>query len=189
MLSISIIGHLGADAVAREQNGKKFVTFRVAHTERFDRADGTHVENTSWVSCVINGDGGGLLPFLKRGTQVYCAGDGSFRLYSSEKARGFVASGDIRVRQISLLGGNTDLVPSRLYTDTGELVNVYKAFFVESDKLQNTDLRSQSGKLFHVDKTRFVFPHDTADTTDTEQQGEVQVSSESAAGNDTNAHY
>ena len=80
MIKLSIIGNLGADAEVKNHNGKEFVSFRVAHTDRFTQ-DGQTKETTTWVSCILNGNGGNLLPYLKKGTKVFCHGDFSIRLY------------------------------------------------------------------------------------------------------------
>ena len=64
MLQVQVIGNLGADAEVKEFNGSKGVCFNVAHTERWTDEQGTKHENTTWVSCILNGDGGKLLPYL-----------------------------------------------------------------------------------------------------------------------------
>lgn len=97
MIKLSVIGNLGADAEVREHNGRKFVSFRVAHTEKYNEQ-----EHTMWVSCVMNGDGGNLLPYLTRGTKVYVHGDFSVRLY---RYNGEVNAGlNLNVREIELCG-------------------------------------------------------------------------------------
>ena len=70
MLQLEIIGNLGADAQVMTSNGKPFVSFNVAHTERWQGEDGVKHEQTQWVSGALNGDGGNLLQYLKKGTTV-----------------------------------------------------------------------------------------------------------------------
>ena len=94
MLNLQVIGNLGADAERRENNGRAFVTFRVAHSEK--RND---VERTTWVSCVLNGDGGQLAQYLVRGTKV------SLKTYSSPKTHQIEAGLDLNVDRIELCGG------------------------------------------------------------------------------------
>lgn len=102
MIKLSIIGNLGADAEVKNHNGKEFVSFRVAHTDRFTQ-DGQTKETTTWVSCILNGNGGNLLPYLKRGTKVFCHGDFSVRLY---RYNGEINAGlNLSVREIELCGG------------------------------------------------------------------------------------
>ena len=41
MLKVEMIGNLGADAEIKDHQGRKFVSFRVAHTEKWtDRTTG-----------------------------------------------------------------------------------------------------------------------------------------------------
>lgn len=101
MLKMEMIGHLGADAEVKEFNGNKFVSFNVAHTEK--RNGG---ERTTWVSCTRNGDGGKILPFLKRGTQVFIRGDFNVELYQGRN--GYAAGVKCFVSEIQLVGGTND---------------------------------------------------------------------------------
>lgn len=82
MLKAEIIGHIGADATVVRNNDGCFVSFRVAHSVRTtDTQTGQVSERTSWVSITLNGDGGGLLQYLKKGTKIYVRGNLSSRLY------------------------------------------------------------------------------------------------------------
>ena len=67
MIRLEIVGNLGADAEIKEYNGNKFVSFRVAHSEKWvDQQTGAISTQTTWVSCSLNGDGKGLTQYLKR---------------------------------------------------------------------------------------------------------------------------
>lgn len=129
MLNASLIGHLGAAAELKSSNGNEFVTFRIANTDRWaDNAGQVH-ENTAWVDCVINGKTK-VFEFLKKGQLVYVSGAISLRVYSSAKDRCMKAGMTINVRQIELLGGKSDDVPSLLYTEDGkEEIKVGKYFY------------------------------------------------------------
>lgn len=82
MLKLSILGNLGDDARVLVSNGDKFLAFNVAHTFRFtDRQTGAITESTTWVSVTIAGERPNLLPFLVKGTKVYCEGNASTRCY------------------------------------------------------------------------------------------------------------
>ncbi len=65
MLKAEIIGNIGADAEVKEFNGKKYVSFSVAHTEYQKDEQGNRTDQTTWVSVLWYGEGGGLLPYLK----------------------------------------------------------------------------------------------------------------------------
>ena len=100
MLILQVIGNLGADAERRETNGRTFVSFRVAHSEK--RND---VERTTWVSCVLNGDGGLLAQYLVKGTKVFVSGRVSLKTFSSPKTHQIEAGLDLNVDRIELCGG------------------------------------------------------------------------------------
>lgn len=102
MLQFTILGNLGADAEKKEYNGRPFVSFRVAHSEK--RQDGT--EATTWVSCVMSGDGGNVLQYLKRGQKVFVQGRGRVKTYSSPKTHQIEAGLDVSVDRVELCGQN-----------------------------------------------------------------------------------
>ena len=86
MIKVEIIGNLGADAQLLEKNGNKFVAFRVANTDKWvDKSTGQVIESTQWVSCTLNGDGGALLPYLKKGTKVFVRGNALFVIIKKTK--------------------------------------------------------------------------------------------------------
>lgn len=160
-----LVGNLGADARVEVVNGNKFVSFNLAHNDSWVGQDGVQHNSISWISCAWNGDGGKLLPFLKKGRSVLVVGNTSVRCYSSAKERKMVAGQNCSVQRIELLGGTPDAVPSRLYTKDGEEVNVYKAFWVAENVVKALGLKetgevgtlfSRSNDVFQVDKFGFV---------------------------------
>lgn len=105
MLKLAIIGNLGSDAEVRTYNGASYVTFRVAHTEKCTIKNlGVVHERTEWVSATLDGNGGGLMTYLKRGTKVFIWGDCSTRVFTSSKDGKTYAGLNVRVRQIELCG-------------------------------------------------------------------------------------
>lgn len=104
MLKGEVIGNIGADAEHKNENGRNYVTFRVAHTDSFVDLAGIKHENTVWVQCFLLGDGGNLTRYLTKGTKVYCRGDMQLRVYSSEKQRQMIAGVSLSVREIELCG-------------------------------------------------------------------------------------
>lgn len=106
MLKLCVIGNLGADAELKNFNGRDCVSFRVAHTHKFTKADGTLVETTTWVSCLLNGRAEKLLPYLRKGQKVYVDGDAELRVYSSAKTHQMEAGISISVRNVELCGSN-----------------------------------------------------------------------------------
>lgn len=109
MLKMEIIGNLGADAQLQITNGKKFVSFRVANTDSWtDKQTGEIMKSTQWVSCTINGDAGGILPYLRKGTKVFVRGNATIVTYSSPKTHQIEAGVNLFVREIELCGGKSD---------------------------------------------------------------------------------
>lgn len=107
MAKIEFIGNLGADARVEEYNGRKFVSFNVADTQKFTKADGTKVEKTDWVSCTIQGDGGGLLPYLVKGKKVFVRGQLSTRIFDSAQYHCKMVGLSCAVRELELVGDPT----------------------------------------------------------------------------------
>ena len=109
MIKVEIIGNLGADAQLQEKNGNRFVAFRVANTDKWiDKSTGQVIESTQWISCTLNGDGGALLTYLKRGAKVFVRGNAQFVIFSSAKTRQMEVGINLFVREIELCGGQKE---------------------------------------------------------------------------------
>lgn len=134
MFRAQVIGNLGFDARVEQNNGRPFVSFNLAHNDRYTKEDGTIVEKSQWISCAMNGDGGNLLQFLKKGRQVYVEGRCSTRVFSSEKERRMVAGVNISVDHLELIGSQSDDVPGRLFDEEGIMHNVGKLFWIENSE-------------------------------------------------------
>lgn len=107
MIKLEVIGNLGADAQLQVNNGNKFVSFRVANTDSWtDKKTGEIIKTTQWVSCSLNGDGGGILPYLRKGTKVFVRGNAQTVIYSSPKTHQMEVGINLFVREIELCGGN-----------------------------------------------------------------------------------
>lgn len=179
MLKFALIGNLGSDARIEENNGHKFVSFNVAHNDRYQGANGAVHESITWVSCALNGDGGKLLPFLVKGRQVYVEGKGSTRVYSSPTLRRMVAGLNISVDRIELIGGQVDAVPRSLVDGDGALHSVNKAFFIDLEEAKNLGakknapitLNATDGRMFSVDYLGWITPV-SPEPTGEAQQGE-----------------
>lgn len=131
MLQTTVIGYLGSDAEYHNENGKEFSVFRVADTNRWEDASGVKHEETTWVDCILRGKPA-VLPYLKKGTQVYAAGSTTLRVYSSAKDRCMKAGLTINVKQVELLGGKPEEIPSILYRqEDNAAVNIRKFYFAE----------------------------------------------------------
>lgn len=130
MLQANLIGYLGSDAEVKNANGKDFISFRVAHTDRWTDGEGKTHENTLWVDCIMNGTPG-VKEYLKKGALVYATGAVTLRIYSSPKDRCMKAGMTINVSKLELVGGKPDEIPSRLYRVTdGSMVEIAKYYGV-----------------------------------------------------------
>lgn len=141
MLQTIVIGNLGADAKIQESNGHKFISISVAHSERFKDQAGNAHERTQWVRCAINGDGGNLLQYLVKGARVCVIGRLRVGTFSSEKERRIVASIDIDVDRIELIGSKPDEVPAMLYDAQGLGFNVQKYYFIVGEQLKSLNIK------------------------------------------------
>lgn len=103
MFKVEIIGNLGQDSKVVENNGNKFVSFSVAHSEKWKDNQNVEHEETTWFGCTLNGDGGGLLPYLKAGKQVFIRGNGKVRTYPGNDNQ-VHATCDVRITEIQLCG-------------------------------------------------------------------------------------
>lgn len=164
MLLFEVIGNLGADARVENSNGRNFVSFNVADSQRWTDANGNAHDITQWVSCAMDGDGGKLLEHLKKGRLVYVVGYGSTRVYSSPKTRRMEAGLNVSVLRVELLGGALDDVPKVLYNEDGVAFNTFKSYYVSQDQLNELNIKKDEfailvtpdGKQFSVNQYGWV---------------------------------
>lgn len=164
MLKIEVIGNLGADAEVKTVNCSSFVSFRVAHTDKWTSEDGQEHYQTSWVDCTMSAVRDKIIPYLKAGVKVFIRGNASLRVYSSQKERCMKAGVRIAVQDLVLCGGSTDEVPRQLVVpDSGQMVDVTKHYWVNIDtkgmkKDDSLDLIDTRGMHYLMNKAGFVIP-------------------------------
>lgn len=107
MFKAEIIGHIGADVVKKNVDGREFITFRVAHTDSYTDASNNVHSDTTWIDVVLY-RGDNILPYLKKGTQVYVRGSVSCKLYDSQKDKCKKISVQVRCDEIQLLSSKRD---------------------------------------------------------------------------------
>lgn len=162
----SLIGNLGADAKIVDNNGKPFISFNVADTDRWKDEGGNIHESTTWVQCTLNGGAAEnkVFEYLKAGTKVFVMGRMRTRVYSSEKERRMVAGVNLYVMQVELVGGSSDEVPRKLIDPKDATVhNVYKAYYVRQEELatMSKQLVDKAGQLYDVNEYGFILPVQT----------------------------
>jgi single-strand DNA-binding protein len=103
MIKLQVIGHLGKDCLTNTVNGRNVINFTVAHSERYKDAQGNMVERTTWVECAYWTDRTAIVPYLRKGQQVYVEGTPSTDHY--QNAQGVTMSKlKLNVREVQLLG-------------------------------------------------------------------------------------
>ena len=106
MLQIEVIGNLGKDAEVKEFSGKKYVCFSVAHTEnvRAQKPGEPPTQRTTWLSIYWYGEGGAVLPYLKRGAKVFVRGTMRNNIYTDRTGQTRVDI-NVNAREVYLCGG------------------------------------------------------------------------------------
>ena len=107
MLKAEIIGTIGADAEIKDFSGKKYVYLSVACNDYSKDQQGNRTETTTWVSVLWYGDGGGLLPYLKKGAKVFIRGNLKAKAYT-DKQGASQASININANEVQLCGFKSD---------------------------------------------------------------------------------
>lgn len=161
MISIQAIGNLASDAEIKNANGKDFCVFRLADSRRWTANDGTKHEETQWFSCIMSRGFENVVPYLKKGVRVFIQGQPSIEIYSSPKDRCMKARYNVQVFSVELVGGQAEAVPRRLVTRDGQLVNVYKAYYVTNSEVNFTEvheLYGEKGGSYSVDELGYVWP-------------------------------
>lgn len=161
MLQANLIGYLGSDAEVKTANGKEFVSFRVAHTDRWTSNDGITHESTLWVDCILNGSPN-VKDYLKKGAMVFVSGNVTLRVYSSPKDKCMKAGMTINAAKLELIGGKRDEIPSRLFrTADGGMVEIGKYYGIVEmvmGKPSETDtpLMDEQGNQYIADKLGWI---------------------------------
>ena len=164
MLKVEVIGNLGADAEVKESQGSKFVTFRVAHSEKYTDQQGKEHTNTEWVDCTMNDVESKVIQYLRQGVKVFVRGNARTRVYSSPKDRVMKAGLQISVREVELCGGQTDDVPRQLIDPSnGQVFDVQKYYWINREnkdikKDEYLPLIDQKGRSYLMNKEGFVPP-------------------------------
>lgn len=164
MFKAEIIGNLGADAEVRESNGSKFVTFRVAHSEKWSQQDGTQRERTQWIDVIMSNADSKVIPYLKQGVKVFVRGHASLRTYSSPKERMILAGCQINALEIELCGGIADDVPREVINpSTSEIMPVTRLYWTQAapkgmKKDEVLEVIDKKGNIYLVDKNGFIQP-------------------------------
>jgi single-strand DNA-binding protein len=106
MFKTLLIGHLGRDADSNSVNGKTVLNFPVAHTDKYNDQQGNPQRKTVWTRCALWTDKTAILPYLKKGTQVFVEGQSEAKSYKRSDGTQDVVL-QMRVNRIQLLGSSS----------------------------------------------------------------------------------
>lgn len=179
MFKVEFIGNLGADAEIKESNGSKFVTMRIALTDKWTTESGEKRESTTWADVTMSNTESKVIPYLKSGVKLFVRGNGSLRLYSSPKEKRMKAGIQCSATEIELCGGVAELVPRQLVDpDSGTLIDTQKYYWCNADtkgmKTNDTKLLIDvRGNQYLMDKRGFVAPIPQQDDSQPEQANET----------------
>lgn len=174
MLKVEVLGNLGADAEVKESNGSKFVSFRIADTQRYKDKEQKDVETTNWIDCTLSNAESKVIPYLKAGVKVFVRGNGSLRVYSSKKDRCMKAGLQVAVIEVELCGGNTDAVARQVVDPTdGSIHDVTKYYWTDipTKGMKKDDLKELldvRGGQYLMNNRGFVAPVPTAQGDESE---------------------
>src|SRR3954469_5234587 len=107
MIKLQVIGNLGKDCTVNTVNGKNVINFSVAHTEKYKDAQGSPKERTTWIECAYWTDRTGIVPYLKKGAQIYAEGTPELRTYTTQDGRQGTSL-NMRVVYVQLLGSRNN---------------------------------------------------------------------------------
>lgn len=102
MLTVQLIGNLGANAEKRTADGRDYITMRIAINDKVtNQSTGEITETTTWVSVSYAPKLFGILPYLTRGTKVYVQGNFRTKIYKTNDGHSHVGI-DVYARQVEL---------------------------------------------------------------------------------------
>ena len=129
MIQLNVLGNLGADAEAKEINGKKRISFRVASNRK---RNGTDI--TIWVSVLADYEyHKNLLPYLTKGQNVFVSGDGDFNIFQRRDGN-FAMDVSIAFPNILQLAGGAKNAPQAA---NGQQPNNYQTEQANAPQTQN----------------------------------------------------
>lgn len=162
MFKVEAIGNLGADAEVRDSNGSKFISFRIAHSDKWTDSGGTEKERTQWIDVIMSNPESKVLPFLKQGVKVFIRGHASLRVYSSPKERMMMAGIQVNALEVELCGGIADDVPRELINpDTSEVFRTQRLYWSPNvpkglKKDDRLSLIDKKGNPYSMDSHGFI---------------------------------
>lgn len=108
MQRLSIIGHIGSDAVVKDLGQNQVINFNVAVSESYiNKSTNEKVTNTTWYECAKWGNNTSIAQYLKKGQQVMVEGKPTARAWQKEDTTIISVLG-INVFDVRLLGSKPE---------------------------------------------------------------------------------
>ena len=101
MFIAQILGNIGRDAEVKTINGKEYISFSVASTEKENGEDVTR-----WTSVLASFNNRNIVEYLKKGQQVFVSGRYSDKMYTHQSGVGI--DRQIFAGTIQLCGGKKE---------------------------------------------------------------------------------
>ncbi len=120
MIKLSVIGHLGQKAKINEINGKKVINFSIAHSDNYtDKETGEIIDKTTWVNCSLWSEKIDVAKYMHKGRLIAVEGKPKPRFFQNENGQ-TIATIDLHVRELELLGKNVENKPENTEENKGE---------------------------------------------------------------------
>ena len=139
-----IIGHLGKEAEVKEVNGKQFVSFTLADSNKRKTATGEIIDSVTWYECTMNLTN--VLPYLKKGTKVFLRGNIAPKMYVGHDGQKH-AGINLFVTEIELAGGRETAmkdVKDFILTQPEARQEIYDYLITFADQNQENEVQSES---------------------------------------------
>lgn len=108
MAKIIVMGHLGADAVKKEVNGKQLVSFNICENQsKTDKGSGEVITISNWYQCSMYLNSKKIISHLTKGNRVNVFGQISYEDYKN-KANVIVHGKNIWVSDLQLIDFNVE---------------------------------------------------------------------------------
>lgn len=120
MVAIEIIGNIGADVRKVDNNGASFFAFNVCDNRK---VNGNEV--SQWYGCALNKVSDKMLPYLKKGQQVFVRGIPCYRIFDSAKHHCKMVAVDVIVNEVQLVGAAPKEDEPQELERTGEPVKAF----------------------------------------------------------------
>lgn len=99
MVSIELVGCLGADVEKKQVQDSVFYTFNICDNRKVDGQ-----EVSMWYGCSLNRVSDKFLTYLKKGQHVFVRGVPRYRIFDSAKYHCKMVAVDVFVNEIYLVG-------------------------------------------------------------------------------------